>query len=164
MQLEPSCSMRTDRRTDLKNPSFFRVGWGGTRLILRARSSSLIHRFYPSSFTSIEPLSIADTQETKSDLGRLFVEISGSNTIRHIHLLRLLCTSDRHVAGTSVWQHTTLMRDEHPCPGGIRMHDPNKREAEVLRVSNSGWNFVVPCVLWGSGSWLQSYISVRDEY
>jgi hypothetical protein len=30
--------------------------------------------------------------------------------------VRLLLTSDQFVAGTSVWQHTTLTTDKHHCP------------------------------------------------
>jgi hypothetical protein len=32
------------------------------------------------------------------------------------HSLELLWTSDRSVAETSIWQHTTLTKDRHPCP------------------------------------------------
>jgi hypothetical protein len=35
----------------------------------------------------------------------------------------LLWTSDRLVAGTSTWQHTTRTTDKDPCPGGIQTHD-----------------------------------------
>jgi len=43
--------------------------------------------------------------------------------------LGLLLTSDQTVAETSSRQHTTLARDRHQCPRGIRTRDPSKREA-----------------------------------
>jgi hypothetical protein len=38
-----------------------------------------------------------------------------------------LRTSDRPVAETFTWQHTTLTRSAHPCPGGIRPRNLRKR-------------------------------------
>ena len=35
----------------------------------------------------------------------------------------LLWTSDQ----SDTWQHTALRRVKHPCPGGIRTHNPSKR-------------------------------------
>jgi hypothetical protein len=32
------------------------------------------------------------------------------------HPVGLLCISDKLVAETSTWQHTTLTSDKHPCP------------------------------------------------
>jgi hypothetical protein len=46
----------------------------------------------------------------------------------------LLWTRDQLVAETSTWQHTTLTRDRHPCPGGIRTHNPSKRAAADARL------------------------------
>ena len=43
----------------------------------------------------------------------------------------LLWKRDRPIAGTSTWEHTTLTRDTHPCPGGIRTSNPSKRAAAV---------------------------------
>ena len=40
-----------------------------------------------------------------------------------------LWTSDQPDAETSTWQHTTLTRDRHPCPGGIWTHNPRKLAA-----------------------------------
>ena len=38
-------------------------------------------------------------------------------TLRHTtHSVELLWTSDQPEAETSIWQHTTLTRDGHPCP------------------------------------------------
>jgi hypothetical protein len=36
----------------------------------------------------------------------------------------LLCTSDWPRAEISTWEHKTLIRDRHPCPGGIRTQIP----------------------------------------
>ena len=38
-----------------------------------------------------------------------------SHTHTHIQSVGLLWTSDRPVAETSTWQHTTITRDKHPC-------------------------------------------------
>ena len=50
----------------------------------------------------------------------------------------LLWTSDKSVAETSTWQHTTLTTDKHPCPGGIRTHDRSRRAAVDLRLKSRG--------------------------
>jgi len=42
--------------------------------------------------------------------GLLFHEVSRSQSVG------LLWTSDKLVAETSTWQHTTLTTDRHPCP------------------------------------------------
>jgi len=49
------------------------------------------------------------------------------------HSVGLLWTSDWLVTETSTWQHTTLTRDIHPCPGGIRTRNPSKRTGAGLR-------------------------------
>jgi hypothetical protein len=56
------------------------------------------------------------------------------------HSVGLPWTSDRPIADTSTWQHTTLKRDKHPCPGGIRTHNPSNRAAADRRIR--------PCFLW----------------
>ena len=38
------------------------------------------------------------------------------------------------VADVLIWQHTTLARDRHGCPGGSRTHNPSKREAADPRL------------------------------
>ena len=47
--------------------------------------------------------------------GLLIIEASRSHSDTP-HSVRLLWTSDRTVAETSTWQHTTITRDTHPCP------------------------------------------------
>jgi hypothetical protein len=40
-------------------------------------------------------------------------ERSHSDTL---HSVWLVCTGDQPVPETSIWQHTTLTRESHPCP------------------------------------------------
>jgi hypothetical protein len=55
------------------------------------------------------------------------------------HSAGLLCTSDQPDAETSTWQHTTnTVHDKHPCPGGIRTHNPSKRGTADPRVRPRG--------------------------
>jgi len=42
------------------------------------------------------------------------IMLSDTHTHTHTHSVRLW-TSDRPIAETSTWQHTTLTRDRHPC-------------------------------------------------
>jgi hypothetical protein len=67
-----------------------------------------------------------------------FVEVSWSHIWDTPQSVGLLWTRDQLVAETSTWQHTTLTRDKHPCPGGIRTHDPSKRAAEDPRLRLHG--------------------------
>jgi len=39
---------------------------------------------------------------------------------------------------TSTWQHTTLTRDKHPPLGGIRTHNPSRRDAADPRLRPCG--------------------------
>jgi len=48
--------------------------------------------------------------------GLLIHEVSRSHTNDAPHSVGLLWTSDQLVAETSIWQHTTLATDKHPCP------------------------------------------------
>jgi len=49
-------------------------------------------------------------------------------------------TSDRTVANTSTWQHTTISRDIH-APGGIRTYNPSKWvAADTCRRPCSHWD------------------------
>jgi hypothetical protein len=50
------------------------------------------------------------------------------------HSVGLLWTSDRPVPETSTWQHTTLTRERHPRPSGIRTRNPSKRAAADPRL------------------------------
>jgi hypothetical protein len=60
-------------------------------------------------------------------------------TLRHTpQSVGLLWTRDKPVAETSTWQHKHCTRDKHPCPGGIRTHDPSKRSAVDLRLRPRG--------------------------
>jgi hypothetical protein len=55
--------------------------------------------------------------------------------------VELLWTSDQLVAETSTWQHTTNTTDKHPCPGGIRTHDPSRKAAVDLHLRpRSHWD------------------------
>ena len=59
----------------------------------------------------------------------------------------LLWTSDPSVAETSIWQHTTLRTDKHPCLCGIRTHDLSRRAAVDLRLRSRGyWDRLVVSV------------------
>jgi hypothetical protein len=60
--------------------------------------------------------------------GLLTVEDSRSHSDTP-HPVWLVWSSDQPDAKTSTWQHTTLIREKHPCPGGIRTHNPSMREA-----------------------------------
>jgi hypothetical protein len=46
--------------------------------------------------------------------------------------VELLCMSDQPYSETSIWQHTTLIRDWHPCLGEIRTRNPCQRAAANL--------------------------------
>jgi len=48
-------------------------------------------------------------------LGLLTVKLSGSHSDTP-HSVELLWSSERPVAETSTWQHTTITRNSHPCP------------------------------------------------
>jgi hypothetical protein len=62
--------------------------------------------------------------------GLLIVNASRSHSDTS-HLVGLLWTSDRSVAETSTWQHTTLTRDRHPCPR--RDSNPQSQQASGCR-------------------------------
>jgi len=74
-----------------------------------------------------------------SGLGDLGFELSRSHTIRHAQPVGLPWTSDRPVAETSKWQHTTLTKDRYPCPGGIRTHNPSKLATTHPRLRQHGY-------------------------
>jgi len=50
----------------------------------------------------------------------------------------LLWTRDRPVAETTLWQHTTLAGDRHPCLSEIQTHNPSKRAAAEPRLRRRG--------------------------
>jgi hypothetical protein len=60
--------------------------------------------------------------------GLLTVEVSSSHS-GSSHSVGLLWTSDRPFSETSTSQHTTVRRDRHTFPGGIRIRNPNKQAA-----------------------------------
>jgi len=60
------------------------------------------------------------------NLGLLLFRVRGSHSDTP-YSIGLLWTSDRLVAETSTWKHTTFTRHRHPRPGGIRTHNPSKR-------------------------------------
>ena len=61
--------------------------------------------------------------------GLLIIEVSRSHSFRHTILGTLLLTSDLPNSETSTCKHTTLIRDRHPCSGGIRTRKPSKQAA-----------------------------------
>jgi len=76
-------------------------------------------------------------------LGLLLVEISRSHSDTP-NSVGILWASDRHVSGTSTWQYTTLTRDRHPCPGGIRTRSHSIKEFADSRLrprANRGWRY-----------------------
>ena len=54
-------------------------------------------------------------------------------------LVGLLWTGDQLVAETTIWQHTTLTTDKHPCLGGIRTHNLSRQAALDLRLRPRGY-------------------------
>ena len=73
--------------------------------------------------------------------GLFIVEASRSHS-HAPHSVEFLWTSDKPVAKTSTWQHTTLTRDRPLCPGGIRTRSPSKRAAVNQRLKSErppGW-------------------------
>jgi hypothetical protein len=67
------------------------------------------------------------------DLGLLIVEVSRPHS-NIAHSVGLLRASDRPVAETSTWQHTTLTRDRHPCTSW----DSSPRSAADARLTPRG--------------------------
>jgi len=51
------------------------------------------------------------------------------------HSVGLLWKSDQPVAETSTWQHTTITRDKHPCPG--RDSNPQSQQKSARRPTPS---------------------------
>ena len=58
--------------------------------------------------------------------GFLIIEASRSH-LDTLQSVGLLWTSEQRDAETSTWQHTTQETDIH-APGGIRTHNPSKRD------------------------------------
>jgi hypothetical protein len=58
-------------------------------------------------------------------------------TLKTLQSVELLWTSGQPDAETSTW-HTTLTRDRHPSPDGIRTHNPSKRAAADPRLRPRG--------------------------
>jgi hypothetical protein len=54
------------------------------------------------------------------------------------HSVEIPWTSDQPAAETSTWQNTTLTKDKHQSPGGIRTHNPNKPAAADPRLRPRG--------------------------
>ena len=78
---------------------------------------------------------------------------SRSHTIDAAQSVGLLWTSDKLVAETSTWQHTTPTTDRHPCSRWDS--NPQSLQARGRRLSSGISNFRPP--LWSSGQsfWLQ---------
>jgi len=65
-----------------------------------------------------------------------------------LHSVGLLWASDRPVAETSIWQHTTITTDIH-APGGIRTRNPIMREtADPCPIPRSHWGRQAGPVYW----------------
>jgi len=65
-------------------------------------------------------------------LGFLIVKISKSHSDT-LHSVGHLWTSDRPVAESSTWQHTTLTTDRHSCPIVIRTRSPSEQAPRRLK-------------------------------
>ena len=63
----------------------------------------------------------------------LISEVSRSHSDTPLSL-GILWTSDQPVEETSTLQHTAVKKDQYPCPGGIRTHNPSKRTAADPRL------------------------------
>ena len=60
------------------------------------------------------------------------------------HSVGLLWTRGQPDAEASTWQYTTITRDSHPCPGGIRTYKPSERpQTHALDRSATGIGFYV---------------------
>ena len=69
-------------------------------------------------------------------------------SLRHTtHSVGLLWTSDKPVAKTPTWQHTTPTTDRYHCPGGIRTHSLNRRAAANPRLRPRGHSSPLHCRL-----------------
>jgi hypothetical protein len=72
-------------------------------------------------------------EQPKAGQGRSIFEVSRSHTRTRPQLVGLLWASDRPVAETSTWQHTTLTRDRHPS--SWRDSNPQSQQASGRRLS-----------------------------
>jgi len=63
--------------------------------------------------------------------GLLIIEASNSHSDTPTSI-GLLWNRDRPVAETSSWHNTTVTRDRHPCPDGIRTRSLSNRAAQAL--------------------------------
>jgi hypothetical protein len=68
-------------------------------------------------------------------LGRLIVPRLHDHTWDTPQSVGLLWTKDQFVAEASTWQHTTIIRDRHPCPRRDSNPNPSKRAAADPRLS-----------------------------
>jgi hypothetical protein len=55
------------------------------------------------------------------------------------HSVGLLWTSDKPEVKTFAWQHTALIKDKRPCPGGVRSHKPSKQAVADPRLWPRGY-------------------------
>ena len=78
------------------------------------------------------PLSMALQPLVGQDHLTAEASLSHSHTL---HSIGLLWTSDQPDAETSTWHHTKLMRDRHPCRGGIRTRNPSMQAAADHRAA-----------------------------
>jgi hypothetical protein len=82
-------------------------------------------------------ISFSMAQQPLVGHGLIIIEASHSHSDTR-HSVRLLWTSDQPDAENSIWQHTTLTKDRHPCPGEIRTYNPSKRTVANPRLRPRG--------------------------
>jgi hypothetical protein len=90
---------------------------------------------YPSNTTIYPPPPIAQQPLVIQDL--LIIESSRSHSDTP-HSVGIIWRSDQSDIETSTCQHTTLTRDRHPCPDGIRTRSSSKRAAADPRLRPRG--------------------------
>ena len=115
------CTMTSNNVQDTYRSAYSSQGTGGgDRYVTRgATQSSLNHLYHTTSSplpdspqlpyaSSLPPLQYHNQSDTQQSVG-------------------LPWTSDRYVAETSTWQHTTITREKHPCPR--RDSNPQSQQA-----------------------------------
>ena len=77
----------------------------------------------------------------------------------HTTVSRTLWTRDRPVVETSIWQHTTLTRDRHPCP----WQDSSPQSQQVIGVIPSPYTALPLGLVFGDFGGKQWYLSGINE-
>jgi len=55
--------------------------------------------------------------------------------------VELLWKGDQPDAQTPTWQHTTLITDNHPCSGGIRIQNPSSERLQTQALDRAATRF-----------------------